>query len=64
MATSIPVQIIREQYPILSEQDLANLTYYKWRYSLETHGFTSHQARTLIFLRWMRANGRLGGKRG
>ena len=39
----------------LSEQDVWRLTLYKWRYSLESHGFSTEQARRLLFLRWLYA---------
>jgi hypothetical protein len=39
----------------LSAQDVWRLTLYKWRYSLESHGFSTEQARRLLFLRWLYA---------
>jgi len=29
------------------------LTLYKWRYSLESQGFSAEEARRLLFLRWL-----------
>ena len=39
----------------LTSQDVWRLTLYKWRYSLESHGFSTEQARRLLFLRWLYA---------
>ncbi len=41
----------------LSAQDVWRLTLYKWRYSLESHGFTTEQARQLLFLKWLYGRG-------
>jgi hypothetical protein len=37
----------------LSQKDLHRLTTYKWRYSLESHGFSPDQAGRLLFMRWL-----------
>jgi hypothetical protein len=31
------------------------LTLYKWRYSLESAGYSTHQAEHLLFLKWLNA---------
>jgi hypothetical protein len=38
--------------PTLSAQDVRRLTLWKWRYSLESAGFTTEQAEHLLFLKW------------
>ncbi|HZO26529.1 MAG TPA: hypothetical protein VFH48_11140 [Chloroflexota bacterium] len=40
---------------VLSAQDVRRLTLFKWRYSLESAGFSSHQAERLLFLKWLQA---------
>ena len=40
---------------VLSAQDVRRLTLFKWRYSLESAGFSSHQAEQLLFLKWLQA---------
>ena len=40
---------------VLSAQDVRRLTLFKWRYSLESAGFSSHQAEHLLFLKWLHA---------
>lgn len=40
---------------VLTAQDVRRLTLFKWRYSLESAGFSSHQAERLLFLRWLHA---------
>jgi hypothetical protein len=39
----------------LTAQDVRRLTLFKWRYSLESAGFSSHQAEHLLFLKWLHA---------
>jgi hypothetical protein len=39
----------------LTAQDVRRLTLFKWRYSLESAGFTSYQAEQLLFLKWLHA---------
>ncbi len=40
---------------VLTAQDVRRLTLFKWRYSLESAGFSSHQAEHLLFLKWLNA---------
>jgi hypothetical protein len=40
---------------VLTAQDVRRLTLFKWRYSLESAGFSSHQAEHLLFLKWLHA---------
>ena len=40
---------------VLTAQDVRRLTLFKWRYSLESAGFSSHQAERLLFLKWLHA---------
>jgi hypothetical protein len=46
---------------VLSRQDVDRLTNYKWRYSLESHGFSTAQATRLLFMKWLYARGTVGG---
>jgi hypothetical protein len=41
----------------LSNKDIDRLTNYKWRYSLESHGFSSTEAGRLLFLKWLYGHG-------
>ena len=41
----------------LSGEELAQLTAFKWRYMLETVGFSETEANRLIFIRWLRQSG-------
>jgi hypothetical protein len=43
----------------LSQQELYQLTLYKWRYSLEAFGFDRQQVRDLMFLKWLHASRRV-----
>jgi hypothetical protein len=43
----------------LSRTEIRKLTLFKWRYTLETAGFTPEQAEHLLFLKWAYANGRI-----
>ena len=45
----------------LTAQDVRRLTLFKWRYSLESAGFTSQQAAHLLFLKWLHARQRAVG---
>jgi len=45
----------------LTAQDVRRLTLFKWRYSLESAGFTSRQAAHLLFLKWLHARRRAIG---
>ena len=40
---------------VLTAQDVRRLTLFKWRYSLESAGFSSNQAEHLLFLKWLHA---------
>lgn len=42
--------------PPLTEEDVRRLTLYKWRYSLESSGFTAEQVGQLLFLKWLYAH--------
>ncbi len=44
----------------LSIQDIDRLTNYKWRYSLEAHGFSTDQATRLLFMKWLYRQGSVG----
>ncbi len=51
---------MRKRYK-LTARDVRQLTLYKWRYSLESAGYTTHQAEHLLFLKWLHArHGPLG----
>ena len=39
--------------PALTRHDMDRLTNYKWRYSLESHGFSSEQTNRLLFMKWL-----------
>lgn len=39
----------------LSAPEIRSLTLFKWRYSLESAGFTPDEARRLLFLQWRTA---------
>jgi hypothetical protein len=43
----------------LSQEELYQLTLYKWRYSLEAYGFEHHEVRELMFLKWLHASKRV-----
>lgn len=45
----------------LTEREKVALTAYKWRYCLESAGFTQREARRLIFMRWLFVRGGLSG---
>lgn len=45
----------------LTAQDVRRLTLFKWRYSLESVGFTPRQAGHLLFLKWLYARRRATG---
>ena len=44
---------------LLSQQELYQLTLYKWRYSLEAYGFETHEVKDLMFLKWLHASRRV-----
>jgi hypothetical protein len=39
--------------PGLSDEDIKRLSAYKWRYALESEGFTTEQAKNLLFAQWL-----------
>lgn len=43
----------------LTVTDVRRLTLFKWRYSLESQGFDTRTAETLLFFKWLVARGRL-----
>lgn len=50
-----------EAGPLLTRQDVDRLTAYKWRYTLESHGFSASQATRLLYIKWLYARGTIGG---
>ncbi|MCC6179106.1 MAG: hypothetical protein IT305_27665 [Chloroflexi bacterium] len=46
---------------LLTAQDMRRLTLFKWRYSLESAGFSPRQAERLLFLKWLHTH---RGRRG
>jgi hypothetical protein len=47
---------------VLSTTDLVRLTKFKWRYeAVETRKFNDAEATLLIYLKWLKARGRIGG---
>jgi len=42
-----------DQAPALSQTDVERLTLFKWRYTLESTGFSPEQTGRLMFLRWL-----------
>ena len=55
-AATEPVAVRAEA---LSEDELYQLTLYKWRYSLEAYGFQHAEVRELMFLKWLHASRRV-----
>ena len=47
--------------PALSSEDVRRLTLYKWRYSLESSGFSTGEIGHLLFLKWLHAQGAVHG---
>ena len=43
----------------LTQQELYQLTLYKWRYSLEAYGFQTHEVKDLMFLKWLHTSRRV-----
>jgi hypothetical protein len=41
----------------LTATDVRRLTFFKWRYSLESKGFTADEAKHLLFQKWLAACG-------
>lgn len=56
---STVAQTASEPYGYLTNGELDRLTAYKWRYSLESHGFSSAQAYRLLFVKWLHGRGAL-----
>jgi hypothetical protein len=48
----------REQAEHLSPAELHRLTLFKWRYTLESFGFSEWQVDQLVFLTWLHATRR------
>lgn len=46
---------------LLTRRDVDRLTAYKWRYALESHGFTAAQASRLLYVKWLYMRGTIGG---
>lgn len=46
--------------PALSAQEYDRLIVWKRRHDLEAQGFTTQEARRLLFLQWLLAAGRVG----
>ena len=55
--TSTALSIVEDS--TLSSNELYQLTLYKWRYSLEAYGFTQHQVKDLMFMKWLHATRRV-----
>jgi hypothetical protein len=49
----------QEPQQALTQEELYQLTLYKWRYSLEAYGFERHEVRELMFLKWLHASRRV-----
>jgi hypothetical protein len=56
-ATTTPEVPAAEQP--LSQEELYQLTLYKWRYCLEAYGFDRQEVRELMFLKWLHASRRV-----
>lgn len=52
-------QTTEQAESILGKSIVAALRRYRWRYSLETIGFTSDQAHRLVFARWLYQHDRI-----
>ena len=48
----------REQGEPLSAAEMHRLTLFKWRYTLESYGFSEWQVDQLLFLTWLHATRR------
>jgi hypothetical protein len=57
-APTTPAAPALDQQP-LTQQELYQLTLYKWRYSLEAYGFEAHEVRELMSLKWLHASRRV-----
>ncbi len=60
LATGSAGRSSARQSPSLTAHDMQRLTLYKWRYALESAGFTADQAARLMFLRWLHARQGVG----
>jgi hypothetical protein len=48
---------------VLNPTDMVRLTRFKWRYeAVEARGFSDAEATLLMYLKWLKARGRIGGK--
>lgn len=47
--------------PPLTSDDVRRLTLYKWKYSLESSGFSAGEIGHLLFLKWLHAHGTVRG---
>jgi hypothetical protein len=56
---AIQAQTVVHEDESLSNTERWRLTCYKWRYTLESDGFDSKEASSLIFLKWLRMTRRL-----
>ena len=45
----------------LTGEDVHRLTVYKWRYALESSGFSTRQVGHLLFLKWLYAKHQIHG---
>lgn len=48
------------QQPALTADEVRSLTIFKWVYTLEGQGFTTQEARRLVWARWAVRSKRLG----
>lgn len=46
---------------MLTAQEVRRLTLFKWRYALESKGFTTTQAEHILFWKWLSRTGRIDG---
>ena len=53
LSSTAPEPARESGQPYLTRRDIDRLTNYKWRYSLESHGFSTEQAGRLLFARWL-----------
>ncbi len=54
----LPRSLDDDGMPSLTKTDVTMLDRYKWRYSLESHGFSRDQAARLLFVKWELKRGR------
>jgi hypothetical protein len=48
--------------PVLSPEEVRRLTLYKWKYSLESEGFTPEEIRQLMFVKYLAHRRRVLGQ--